>query len=124
MAVWASLHSDAWRGWKADAVRAGEGELVCVCVCVCVRARVWVNWFILLGVFPIAAHTNKLEESSHDETPTLCQPVRKKGSPITYAATTPLYTQTQTHPAWVPADISSCPDLPWSKYEELDEEAR
>lgn len=70
-------------------------------VCVCV----WVSQFVLLGVFPIAAHTNQPEESSPDETPTLCQPARKRGSPFTYAATTPLFTQTQTHPARALVDI-------------------
>lgn len=57
-------------------------------------ACVWVSWFILLGVFPIAAYTNQPEESSPDETQTLCQATRTTGSPITYAATIPLLPHT------------------------------
>lgn len=72
MAGWASLHSDAWRGWKPDAVRAGEGELVCVCVDVDVHGVCTVACLcVCLGqpvhsprCVPHPAHTNQLEESS------------------------------------------------------------
>lgn len=59
-------------------------RIVCVCVDVrglvhcCVFACVWVSQFILLGVFPVAAYTNQTEETSLDETPTLCQPAMKE----------------------------------------------
>lgn len=64
-----------------------------LCVCVDVNAHdaallhvcVWVSWFILLSVFPIAAHTNQPEESSPDETPTLMPAGEKeKALPLGY----------------------------------------
>lgn len=53
----------------------------------------------------------------------LCQPAREKGSPITYAATTPLFTHTHTlHDSWL--IFNHAPICHGEKMEEVDREAK